>query len=122
MIQFKLRNLYVTLSNSRSLNMFRLSAKISHHYHILRCTASPINRTLLSTSHDATQSGTPKSISEIESGHGVPSKDDLNPTSKENTQSGTHDEIAHMNEAAYGSSTNPVEEKAMATAEVSIFQ
>lgn len=100
--------------------MFGLFAKISHHHHILRRTALPTNRTLFST--PATQSGTPKSISEVESGRGIPSKDDVNPTSKENTQSGTHDEIAHTNEAAYGSSTNPVEEKAMAAAEVLVFQ
>lgn len=102
--------------------MFRLSAKNFHHHrHILRRTAPPTIRTLFSTSHDTTQSGTPKSISEVESGREIPNKDDVNPKSKENTQSGTHDEIAHTDETAYGSSTNPVEEKAMANAEVPNF-
>lgn len=76
---------------------------------------------IFSISHAAAQPRTPKSISEVESDRKIPNKDD-SPTSKENTQSGTHDEIAHTKEAAYGSSTNPVEEKAMAAAEVPISQ
>lgn len=109
------------LSNSL-FNMFKLPTKISHHHHrhILRRTAPPGTR-ILSTTHAPAQPKTPKSILEANSYREIPSKDDVNPTSKENTQSGTHDEIAHTNEAAYGPNTNPVEERAMAATEVSSF-
>lgn len=93
--------------------MFMLPTKISHHHHILRRTAPPATR-IFCTTHTATQKNTPRSISEVDSGRKLPSKDDVNPTSKENTRSGTHDKIAHTDGAAYGPSTNPIEEKAMA--------
>jgi hypothetical protein len=49
----------------------------------------------------------------------VPSKDDLNPTSKESTRSATNDEIAHDDDAAYNPNrTNPVDEKQTAGREV----
>lgn len=100
--------------------MLKLFTKTPYR-HILRRMAPPAAR-IFSISHAAAQPRTPKSISEAGSGRKIPNKDDVNPTSKENTQSGTHDEIAHTKEAAYGSSTNPVEEKAMAAAEVPISQ
>ncbi|KAI5849875.1 hypothetical protein BZA05DRAFT_401825 [Tricharina praecox] len=40
----------------------------------------------------------------------VPSKDELKPTSKESTRSGTNDQIAHE-DAAFNPNSNPVEEK-----------
>lgn len=102
-------------------NMFKLPTKISHHHrHILRRTAPPATR-IFSTTHAPAQPKTPESILEVNSYRKIPSKDDVNPTSKENSRSGTHDEIAHTNKAAYGSNTNPVEQKAMAAAEVRPF-
>jgi len=47
----------------------------------------------------------------------IPHKDDLTPTSKESTRSGTNDEIAH-DDVAYNSDTNPASEKAAAGREV----
>ncbi|KAH8154156.1 uncharacterized protein LAJ45_01924 [Morchella importuna] len=64
----------------------------------------PTHTRLLSTPH--TQQGRP-----------VPSKDDINTSSKENTRSGTNDEVAHAGEAAYGRATNPFEEKQVTDSE-----
>ncbi|RPA96667.1 hypothetical protein L873DRAFT_1207028 [Choiromyces venosus 120613-1] len=43
----------------------------------------------------------PKSTYESTSDAKIPSKEDLNPTSKENTRTGTHDEVAHADNTAY---------------------
>lgn len=99
--------------------MFKLSTRLTHnHRHILRHTVPSTTR-IFSTTYRLSQK-TPRSISEKESDSKVPGKDDINVTSKESTRSGTNDEVAHTDEAAYGKSTNPAQEKATAGAEVGL--
>lgn len=60
-----------------------------------------------------------RSASESDSDAKIPSKDDVDPSSKESTRSATHDEIARNSDVAFNpGKTNPVDEKTTAGAEV----
>ena len=64
----------------------------------------------------------PKSTYESTSDAKIPSREDLNPTSWENTGTGTHDEVAHADSASYDPDlTDPGRERESAGAEVRII-
>ncbi|KAH0614917.1 uncharacterized protein H6S33_000553 [Morchella sextelata] len=79
----------------------------------------PLHRLLprLPTRLLSTTTTTAPQHAQAQQGRPVPSKDDINTSSKENTRSSTNDEVAHASEAAYGRATNPFEEKQVADRE-----